>query len=564
MPLQRHRLFSIPCIALTALLVSGCSTLLGLDDFTDAPGGSGGGDTTLCERDDTRACYEGPDETEGVGLCAAGTQTCGADGTWGTCEDQVLPGEEDCNRRGDEDCDGVGCSDVLWAKVSSGGAFRTATSVAISPNGDRIALAGLYTGTINFGPDAATVLPEQAEGKGLFLAVFDGEGNYVFGRALPRSGDSVAAVALDAESNVLLATKYTGTVNLGGGNLTASGTTDMLVAKLDANGGHVWSKQFGDSQGDTTPFDIAVTPDGDPVITGSFRRTVTFGGPMLENAEGSAGDGFLVRLSGEDGDHLYSVRIGDRTGDSAGYQGAKGVGVDAMGRAVVAGTFEHSVDFGAGHTHGSGRMGQSGWVAMFDAEGAPLWSTVFFHGEGSTVDIAGVDVDAAGNSGIVGAFSGAVTFRGTTSGVDVTRRTTGADDDDLFVVRLSSTGTHSWSKQFGDATAQMGGGPLMGVAIDTEGEIVFAGGFRGTVNFGGGELTAGDHDWFIAKFDASGSHRWSHRNGGAAAAQLATSAAIQEQTREIVVAGVSDGAIDLTDPPLMMDNLSAVIARMSP
>ncbi|WP_437508898.1 hypothetical protein [Sorangium sp. So ce1099] len=544
------------------LLASGCSTILGLDDFTDAATtGAGGDGTAPCKLGDARACYEGADETEGVGLCAAGTQRCGADGAWGACEEQVLPGEEDCDRRGDEDCDGVGCSDVLWARMSSGGDFRLATSVAISPRGDRIAVAGLYSGTINFGPDAVTVLPEQVEGGGIFLAVFDSEGDHVHSIALPRSGDNAVAVALDAESNVLFATRYTGTVNLGGGDLPASGTFDMLVAKLDANGGHVWSKQFGGPQDQTTPLDIAVTPDGDAVITGSFSGAVTFGGSTLEAANT---DGFLVRLSGEDGGHVYSVRIGDRTGDTPGYQSCKGVGVDAMGGSVVAGTFQNSVDFGAGHTHGSSGMGQSGWVAKFDADGVLLWNTVFMHGDGSTVNIAGIDVDATGNSGIVGSFSGAVTFQGTGSGVNVRRRTTGPDDDDLFVVRLSSIGTHSWSKQLGDATAQLGGQTFLGVALDGEGELVFAGGYRGKVDFGGGELTASDYDWFIAKFDASGAHRWSHHYGSAAAGQMATSAAIHEQTREIVVAGLSDGPIDLTDPPLMMDNLSVVIARMSP
>ena len=544
------------------LFASGCSTILGLDDFTDAATtGAGGDGTAPCKLGDARACYEGADETEGVGLCAAGTQRCGADGTWGDCEEQVLPVEEDCGQRGDEDCDGVGCSDVLWARMSSGGDFGLATSVAISPKGDRIAVAGLYTGTINFGPDAITVLPEQAEEGGIFLAVFDGEGNHVYSIALPRSGDNAAAVALDADSNVLFATRYTGTVNLGGADLPASGSSDMLVAKFDTNGGHVWSEQFGGPQDQTTPIDIAVMPDGDAVITGIFSGVLTFGGSTLEAANT---DGFLVRLSGEDGGHVYSVQLGDRTGDTPGDQTCKAVGVDAMGSAVVAGTFMNSVDFGAGHTHGAAGMGPSGWVAKFDADGVLVWDTVFINREDGNVYISGVDVDVAGNSGIVGSFSGVVTFQGTNRGVDVPRRTTGPEDDDLFVVRLSSTGTHSWSKQFGDATAQLGGEPRLGVALDSEGDLVFVGGFRGKVDFGGGELTASDSDWFISKFDASGSHRWSHRYGGAAAAQIATSAAIHEQTREIVVAGVSDGAIDLADTPLMVENLSVVMARMSP
>ncbi|WP_437486390.1 hypothetical protein WME75_03455 [Sorangium sp. So ce1014] len=552
---------------MTALLITGCGALLGLDEFTDSPaagaGGTGGADAAPCERGDTRPCYEGASETEGVGLCAAGEQTCGADGSWGACEEQVLPGEEDCNERGDEDCDGVGCSDVVWARMSSAGPDRYATSVAVSPRGDRIALAGIYRGEINFGPNATTILPEHSRG-GAFLAIFDGEGNHLRSLGLPLGGDGFAVVTLDAESNVLFATKYTGTVNLGGGDLPASGTSDMLVVKLDADGGHVWSKQFGGPEGQISPVDMAVSPDGDAVMTGIFSGAVTFGDRALETAETSDTDSFLLRLSGEDGGHVYSVQIGDSEGYPPGAQYGKGVGVDGMGRAVVAGTFVTSVDFGSGHTRDSASMGASGWVAQYAPKGTLLWNTIFDHGDGSNVEISGVGVDPAGNAGIVGLFSGKVRFQGTSNSVEVTRETTGADDDDLFVVRLSATGTHSWSKQLGDATKQNWAVPIHGAALDSEGDLVFAGSFLGKVDFGGGELTANDSDWFVAKFDASGNHRWSHRYGSGAAGQAATSAAIVPETREIVVAGTSDGALDLIDPPLMMDNFSVVMARMSP
>lgn len=563
-PLLRH---TLPSFALTALLVSGCGALLGLDEFTDAPatgtGGTGGGDTAPCERDDTRACYSGASETEGVGLCAPGTQTCGADGSWGACEEQVLPSEEDCNERGDEDCDGVGCSDVVWARIFGTGPFQWATSVAISPRGDRIALAGLYRGEINFGPDPMTALPDHRGAA--FLAVFDGEGNHVYSYAVP-TGDSWPVVALDAESNVLFAASYTETVNLGGGDLPVSGDSDMLVAKFDARGDHVWSKNFSNPDNpETEPLDIAVTSDGDPVITGFFIGAVSFGGPAFEAADASDVDGFLVRLSGDDGGHVFSIRIGDRTGDAPGDQVAKGVGVDAMGRVVVAGTFVNSVDLGSGHTRDDpNNTGVFGWAAQYDTEGMPLWSASFGHNnDGSTVDIGGVDVDRAGNVGIVGHFSGSVRFPGT-GDVRVTRETTGAGDRDLFVVRLSANGTHSWSKRLGDATDQSWDLPLQGVAFDSDGELVFASGFRGKVDFGGGELAANDTDWFIAKFDTSGTHRWSHRYGSGAAFQGATSTAIHPQTREIITAGVSDGAIDLTDPPLTTNALGVVMARMSP
>ena len=55
----------------------------------------------------SQACYEGPAGTEGVGICQAGTQMCQVDGTFGPCTGQVLPGVEIANNGIDEDCDGT-------------------------------------------------------------------------------------------------------------------------------------------------------------------------------------------------------------------------------------------------------------------------------------------------------------------------------------------------------------------------------------------------------------------------------------------------------------------------
>ena len=58
-------------------------------------------------------------------------------------------------------------------------------------------------------------------------------------------------------------------------------------------------------------------------------------------------------------------------------------------------------------------------------------------------------------------------------------------------------GKHLWSKRFGDAGTQAANA----IAADASGNVIVAGRFEGTVDFGGGALTsAGLSDIFIVKF----------------------------------------------------------------
>lgn len=57
-----------------------------------------------CLRGERAACFPGPPEREGVGLCLAGKARCD-EGVWSSCVDPVLPATERCNSV-DDDCDG--------------------------------------------------------------------------------------------------------------------------------------------------------------------------------------------------------------------------------------------------------------------------------------------------------------------------------------------------------------------------------------------------------------------------------------------------------------------------
>jgi|GEM_PF-182215 len=73
-------------------------------EVSEAAGGS-----CLCTPGAVEPCYSGPDDTQGVGQCVAGNQTCNTAGTaFGPCEGEVVPAaQDDCTDTVDNDCDGV-------------------------------------------------------------------------------------------------------------------------------------------------------------------------------------------------------------------------------------------------------------------------------------------------------------------------------------------------------------------------------------------------------------------------------------------------------------------------
>lgn len=81
------RLFAI-AFALSFALVVGCSS-----------------QPTVCDPGQRVICYEGPNDTAGVGVCKGGLALCTAAGVHGECEGQLVPSVELCDGE-DDDCDG--------------------------------------------------------------------------------------------------------------------------------------------------------------------------------------------------------------------------------------------------------------------------------------------------------------------------------------------------------------------------------------------------------------------------------------------------------------------------
>ncbi len=123
---------------------------------------------------------------------------------------------------------------------------------------------------------------------------------------------------------------------------------------------------------------------------------------------------------------------------------------------------------------------------------------------------AATTTDAAGNVYVTGRFSGTAVFDTTTL--------ISAGADDIFVAKLTSSGTYAWVVQAGGAQGDTG----LGIAIDdATGDVYVAGSFDSPFisfgptmmpNSGGGGF--GNSDGFLAKLSEAGVWQWAKAIGG--------------------------------------------------
>ena len=228
------------------------------------------------------------------------------------------------------------------------------------------------------------------------------------------------------------------------------------------------------------------------------------------------------------GAYAWSTDFG---GPAAGVDSAKptGIVVDGSGASFVLGTLNGSVNFGGGSLTSAG--GGDVYLVKYSASGGHLWSRRF---GGTQNEVPkGIAVDTGGNVVITGYFRGAVDFGG---GALVAGSSASG-----FLAKYSSSGAHVWSRRLSSGEVIDEG---TAVGVDGAGNVLVAGGFYGTVNFGGGALTsAGSEDIVLLKYNSSGGFVWSKRIGGAGD-EMTMSLSADRTTGEFVAAGYFVGAVN--------------------
>lgn len=255
-----------------------------------------------------------------------------------------------------------------------------------------------------------------------------------------------------------------------------------------------WAKSMGGLGADLGQ-GIATDAQGYSYATGYFNGTAYFGTDTLISVGGT--DVFISRLD-PDGNILW----GKKTGGS-GADWGRAITVDENGNSYITGNYELTANFGT--TLLTAQGSSDVFAAKIDSSGTIVWAKSF---GGKIGDIGyGIDVDQNGFVYITGTYADTAIF-----GND-TLITNGLND--IFVVKLNSTGDVVWAKGLGGTANEIS----RGIALGVDGSIQIAGFFTtsGTTvaQFDSISFTStGNSDIFVAKLDPLGNAVWAKKMGG--------------------------------------------------
>lgn len=154
------------------------------------------------------------------------------------------------------------------------------------------------------------------------------------------------SIAVDGSGNVVIAFPFNGTINLGNGPLTATGTEDLALAKFDPNGNAIWSKHFGGPGFNLKKGRMVLTGTHDMALVGYFAGTADFGDGAL------SGSAFIAKFDTL-GNIVWHVDLVDDEPMGAMYSSIKLSGHPSG--AVYIASWSRTLDFGFGPVLASGR-----------------------------------------------------------------------------------------------------------------------------------------------------------------------------------------------------------------
>jgi len=333
-----------------------------------------------------------------------------------------------------------------------------------------IVVVGTFKEKLDLGSDTVSTLG----GTDVFVALLDSDGEPQWIRSFGGPGDDFGRAATPAgDGGFFMAGEFSETAGFDETlRVDALGELDVFHAKLDADGEPQWVHSVG-ARGFDGVSAMTATPNGGYALAGTFESNVVFAGEELMS-QGSF-DGFVAAYDAA-GEALWARAIGDFASDRI-----SAVASNDAGLVAIAGEYEGTVDLGGGDI--TSELTDA-YVAVYDADGAYQWSSLFGGAGFATGNAVAFDLD--GELSYAGGFFGDLDACGQTH--------TAFGENDVAAARFDATGACKWVQRFGGVEDDI----ATSIATDVTGTPVLAGRFRGSGNFAYATLeSAGGFDIFL-------------------------------------------------------------------
>ena len=310
-------------------------------------------------------------------------------------------------------------------------------------------------------------------------------------------------LAVDAQGNLYIVGE-SGGAWLGPGNTPPihmhTGSYDIVVIKLDANGNYLWHTFFGGSLGDDG-LSIALDSDGDIFIAG-LSRSSWQGAGAAEPLHAYTGDYDITVLKlSNDGGYLWHTFYGSLLRD-AGME----IAVDTQGAVSIGGySYGDWEDQSISPIHPHSSVNDIA-VLKLSGDGAYLWHT--FYGSAQSEPLLrdsaqSLVLDDQDNLFITGNSDGSWDGDGDTAPIH-----SHSGDDDIFVLRLNPSGVYQWHTFYGSGLMEYGDA----IVIDRQNNLIVAGESFGSWNGDSGvaplHAHSIDYDFTVLKLSTDGVYLW--------------------------------------------------------
>ena len=371
------------------------------------------------------------------------------------------------------------CGTDLWSlslfNQEISGGMSEVRQVEFDQEGN-LAVAGICRGFVDFGNGYEPC----GAGNGLFVGKVDPLGKWAWHHMIDSDGnESSPKIAVTSDGGIVLLGETDAiqgssiSVDASNPGPVAGGNGDFFVYNFDAVGSVTWYHLFGDSE--VQRFGgIAADAEGNFVVAGSFQGSVQCDpqGAQAPVTTTSSFDGFVCKFN-KNGALSWQKRL-----QGTANQEPQAVGIDTMGRIYVAGVFDSNL--------------QADGMSLSNTTGANDVFLVRFDSDGV---VSGTDSTSSLEADVV-------------RDIDI------GSNDVVFVVGGEGTqatiteftldnGMQPFKRKFGDGMFQI----ATSAAVTKEGNVVIAGRFNGSIDFGVGRLDSnGGNDIFVAAFGPEPSH----------------------------------------------------------